>query len=225
MALNLHPPASAGAVVLDDHPLVGRGIAQYLQSAHPELAVTVVAQWREVLELLQTRGCPRIVVADVWLAQGHCLQDLQRWCVACPDSPWLALSGDDDPSLLARVRAAGARGFVHKQAPPESFGAAFAAVLEGGQWFAAQDPPLPASSSPREWVVSPAELGLTPRQGEILWLVMRGLPNKHIASRLGISESTVKEHVTGILDRMGVRSRVEAITRLRGRRMLLPNDP
>lgn len=217
-------PMSASAIVLEDHPLVGRGIAEYLRSAHPALAVTVVAQWSEVLHLIQTQGCPRILVADVWLATGHCLQDLACWSLACPAAPWLAVSGDDDPSLVKRVRAAGARGFVHKQAPPESFGAAFKTVLHGGLWFAPEDPPVSAPPSPREWTVSPAELGLTPRQGEILWLVMRGLPNKRIASSLGISESTVKEHVTGILERMGVRSRVEAITQLRGRRMLLPND-
>ena len=53
----------------------------------------------------------------------------------------------------------------------------------------------------------------------ILSLVLRGLPNKRIALQLGIAESTVKEHVTGILERLGVRSRVEAITLLRGRHM------
>jgi DNA-binding NarL/FixJ family response regulator len=213
----------ARAIVLEDHPLVGRGITEYLHSVHPELGVSVVAQWSEVMQLLQTQGCPRILVADVWLADGHCLDDLGRWCSTCSASPWLAVSGDDDPSLVKRVRAAGARGFVHKQAPPESFGAAFKTVLDGGLWFTDEDPAPSASPSLREWTVSPEDLGLTPRQGEILWLVMRGLPNKRIASSLGIAESTVKEHVTGILERLGVRTRIEAITQLRGRRIQLPN--
>ena len=143
----------------------------------------------------------------------------------CAGSAWLAISGDDDPAVVTRVQAAGARGFVHKQAPPETFGAAIKAVLGGAMWFAPVPASRPAAVAPREWPVSPAELGLTLRQSEILRLVMRGLPNKRIASQLGIAESTVKEHVTGILERLGVRSRVEAIAHLRGRRMELPDPP
>lgn len=211
-------------IVLDDHPLVGRGMAQYLQSICPELAVCVATQWSEVLRLQQAQGCPRLLVADVWLADGSSLQALAQWRAACAGSAWLAISGDDDPAVVTRVQAAGARGFVHKQAPPDTFGAAVKAVLGGAMWFAPVSAAHPAVA-PREWPVSPAELGLTQRQGEILRLVMRGLPNKRIASQLGIAESTVKEHVTGILERLGVRSRVEAIAHLRGRRMELPDAP
>jgi DNA-binding NarL/FixJ family response regulator len=213
------------AIVLDDHPLVGRGMAQYLQSICPELSVCVATQWSEVLRLQQTQGCPRLLVADVWLADGSSLQVLERWCAECPAAAWLAISGDDDPSVAARVEAAGARGFLHKQAAPEVFGAAIQAVLGGGRWLAPATAPVAATVAPREWPVSPAELGLTVRQGEILSLVMRGLPNKRIASQLGIAECTVKEHVTGILERLGVRSRLEAIAHLRGRRMELPHPP
>jgi DNA-binding NarL/FixJ family response regulator len=73
----------------------------------------------------------------------------------------------------------------------------------------------------REWTVSAEELGLTPRQGEILGLLLQGLPNKRIALVLDVSESTVKEHVTGILHKLGVSSRVQAITCLHGRRLVL----
>lgn len=212
-------------IVLDDHPLVGRGMAQYLASICPELAVSVATQWSDVLRLQQTQGCPRLLVADVWLADGSSLQALERWCTECPATAWLAISGDDDPAVVTRVQAAGARGFVHKQAAPEMFGAAIQAVLGGGRWYAPEHAPRSAAVAPREWPVSPGELGLTLRQGEILRLVMRGLPNKRIASQLGIAESTVKEHVTGILERLGVRSRVEAIAHLRGRRMEMPDGP
>ena len=212
-------------IVLDDHPLVGRGMAQYVRSICPELAVSVATHWSDALELQRTHGCPCLLVADVWLADGSSLRGLQGWCATCAATVWLAISGDDDPAVVSRVQAAGARGFVHKQAPPETFGAAVKAVLDGGHWYAAAHVPRPATVAPREWPVFPGDLGLTLRQGEILSLVMRGLPNKRIASELGIAESTVKEHVTGILERLGVRSRVEAIAHLRGRRMELPDKP
>lgn len=210
------------AIVLDDHPLVGRGMAQYLQSIRPDMTVHVATTWAQARQRMQTGGRPQMVVADVWLAEGSILQTLTHWCGECPGTPWLAISGDDDPSILQRVRDAGAHGFVHKQAPPEVFGQAFAAVLAGGEWYQPHSAVEAAGQRSREWAVTPAELGLTPRQGEILALVLRGLPNKRIALMLGLSESTVKEHLTGILERLGVKTRVEALTQLRGRRLVLP---
>jgi DNA-binding CsgD family transcriptional regulator len=65
------------------------------------------------------------------------------------------------------------------------------------------------SDENRHRSVTPQELGLTPRQGEILNLVLQGMSNKKVAQILRLSESTVKEHMTGILERMGVTRRVE----------------
>jgi DNA-binding NarL/FixJ family response regulator len=211
------------AIVLDDHPLVGRGMAQYLQAIHPELTVHVATVWAQVQEHIQVSGCPQVLVADVWLADNNSLAALVQWRALCPGIPWLAISGDDDPLMQKRVRLAGAQGFVHKQASPEVFGLAFAAVVAGEQWYESDTAAVTAEYRPREWAVTPAELGLTPRQGEILALVLRGLPNKRIALMLSLSESTVKEHLTGIFERIGVKSRVEILTHLRGRQLVLHN--
>lgn len=61
-----------------------------------------------------------------------------------------------------------------------------------------------------------AELRLTQRQGEVLAMLLRGLPNKRIARELNVTEATVKEHVSGILMRLGVTNRIEAILQLHG---------
>lgn len=210
-------------IVLDDHPLVGRGFAQFLQSVEPALEAVVVSDWDAMQALVAQRGAPQLLVADVWLADGPCVERLGNWCRRHPASRWLAVSGDDDAALARLVRAAGAHGFVDKRAPAEQFSAAVRSVLAGSTWFE----PLPAAlgagpTGPRSRPVSAQTLGLTQRQGEILSLVLRGLPNKRIALQLGIAESTVKEHVTGILERLGVRSRVEVITRMRGSRLEPP---
>ena len=72
----------------------------------------------------------------------------------------------------------------------------------------------------RDVLVTPADLGLTERQGDILALLLDGLPNKRIAQARSLSESTVKEHVSAVLARMGAHSRVELMTRLRGQRLV-----
>jgi DNA-binding NarL/FixJ family response regulator len=209
-------------IILDDHPLVGRGMAQYLQTIHLELTVHVATGWAQVREHIQASGCPQVLVADVWLADSNSLATLTKWRVDCPNTPWLAISGDADPLMQERVRSAGAQGFVHKQASPEVFGLAFTAVLTGGQWFELSTETY--GHQPREWVITPEELSLTPRQGEILALVLRGLPNKRIALLLSLSESTVKEHLTRIFERLGVKSRVEILTHLRGRQLVLQSQ-
>lgn len=210
---------SSYVIVLDDHPLVGQGLMHYLTARWPNMTASIATDWVEVHEIMSARGAPLALVADVWLADGNSLSMLKSWRERCPCIPWLAISGDDDPAVVRRVHEAGAQGFVHKQASPEIFAAALETLLAGQTWFKASHADKPALN--RDWAISPEELGLTPRQGEILQLLLRGLPNKRIAAQLHIAESTVKEHVTAILERLGVRTRVEAITLLRGRRVAL----
>ncbi len=160
------------------------------------------------------------MLVDFWLAEGSALGLIAQVRAHCPGTPIAVISGDDDPAVMAQARQAGAQGFIHKQAAPDTFGLAVEALLGGLVWF---EPGQIGSQPPRsrDLPVTPAELGLSARQGQILALVLQGLPNKRIASQLDIAESTVKEHVTGILERLRVRTRVEAITLLRGRRLEL----
>lgn len=209
------PPPSPYTIVLDDHPLAGRGIAQYLQTLYPELPVRVMTDWAEVAQWMENHGVPKVLVADVRLHGCNHLSAITEWRSQGANTPWLAISGDENPILLQQVRSAGAQGFVHKQASPEVFGRTFSAVMAGQECFE----PLPTVLGQHQpgLTVTPADLGLTPRQGDVLALVLRGLSNKRIASVLELSESTVKEHMTGILQRLGVASRVLAIIFLKGR--------
>ena len=203
------------AIVLDDHPLIGQGIAQYLQGARPDLPVRVTTAWAQAQQWIKAGGCPEVLVADVSLADLNSLAAFAVWRSQCQGTPWLAICDDAEPLIMQQARSAGAQGLVYKRASPEVFSKAFAAVLAGRQWF---EPWTVANQQPpRERTVAPADLGLTLRQGDVLALVLRGLSNKRIASTLRLAESTVKEHVTGILQRLGVSSRVHAITLLRGR--------
>ena len=77
--------APAYALVLDDHPLVGHGMAQYLQALRPDLAVRVATRWAEAQQCMHAQGCPQMLVADVWLAEGSILQTLSL--VPAPANP------------------------------------------------------------------------------------------------------------------------------------------
>jgi DNA-binding NarL/FixJ family response regulator len=219
--------AAHAAVVVDDHPMVSRGVSEFLKS-HPKLAqVHSVGDAAQCLALLTQIGGAHLVIADFWLPGGDALSLIAQLRSHWPGTRLLVMSGDDDPAIEARVRQAAAHGFVRKHASPQDFEAAVSAVLEGMQWFsAARSSALPArlagaNYTPRELGITRTELGLTQRQAQILQGVLGGAPNKRIAQELGLSESTVKEHVTAILHKLGVNNRVAAITKMRGCKLVV----
>lgn len=208
------------ALVVDDHPLVGRGVAEYLKG-HALLGEAMVAsQADEVLALIDKFGPPTVLLVDFWLSEGATDRLIvlvrSRW----PDTRVLVMSGDDNPAIVTKARACGAHGFLHKQEAPQAFSDAVSAVLAGQAWVG----PMPsavanAPSAPRHArsvMVTPAELGLTARQGQILSMLLQALPNKRIADDMSVSENTVKEHVSAILQKLSVSNRVELISKLRG---------
>ncbi|WP_313247862.1 response regulator transcription factor [Stenotrophomonas acidaminiphila] len=211
-----HPPS---AVVVDDHPLVARGIADYLRThcgfARAEGICGADALWAH----LEQAGVPTLALVDFWLPDGTALPLLARLRDACPAVRLLVISGDDDPAIRDKVRRLAVDGFLLKHAAPAVFASAVAAVLRGDGWFDDASVPGRWNGDARSLPLSPAELGLTPRQGEVLALMLKGLPNKRVAQQLSLTEQTVKEHVSGILSRLGARTRVELITRLRGKRI------
>ena len=127
--------------------------------------------------------------------------------------PVLALAATANQA--AQARAAGARGFLSRDASPEALAAAIMALSHGLQ---VSDPALPGGTDPAE--SSSASL-LTPREHDVLRLLAEGLPNKGVASRLEVSEHTVKFHVNSIMSKLNAQNRTEAVT-LATRLGLLP---
>jgi DNA-binding NarL/FixJ family response regulator len=234
---DLHPlsqpcPPPLYALVVDDHPLVGRGVAEYLKN-HAQLGDAMVASHAdEVLALIDKLGPPAVMLVDFWLSEGATDRLISLVRSRWPDTKVLVMSGDDNTAIITKARACGAHGFVHKQEAPQVFSDAVHAVLTGHNWFVMQrDTPSNATvgahggashdrttsqRSARQVSVTPAQLGLTARQGQILAMLLQALPNKRIADSLNVSENTVKEHVTTILTKLAASNRVELITKLRG---------
>lgn len=207
------------ALVVDDHPLVARGIADYLRT-HCELdRVDAICGAAGLWANIGQFGAPTLALVDFWLPEGTALPTLARLRGEYPATRLMVISGDDDPAVRDKVRRLPVDGFLLKQAEPTVFAQAVAAVLRGDAWFDEAPVAIHTVGEARNLPLSPAELGLTPRQGEVLALMLKGLPNKRIAQTLSLTEQTVKEHVSGILDRLGVRNRIELITRLGGKRV------
>jgi DNA-binding NarL/FixJ family response regulator len=207
------------ALVVDDHPMVARGIADFLVSKCGFARAHIASDAKTCAEYVAAHGAPSFAVVDFWL-QGRTALPLMRELLQ-PESVTrlLVLSGDEDTAIPAKAKQAGAHGHLLKSDPPEVFAEAVAALCAGLDWFPNPAVAIATAEAPRRDVpVQPRDFGLTGRQGEVLDCVLRGMPNKRIAINLGISEQTVKEHVSSILAKLGVANRVEAIALLRGRR-------
>lgn len=208
------------ALVVDDHPLVSRGVAEYLKTQTLLDDVMVASAVPQAQALIDQWGSPAVLLVDFWLGEGATDKFVSHVRSRWPDTRVLVMSGDDNPAIATKAQACGAHGFLHKQEAPQVFSDAVSAVLAGQTWYAtdAADTAeaLGTPRNARSVTVTPADLGLTVRQGQILGMLLQALPNKRIADELSVSESTVKEHVTGILNKLLVSNRVELITKLRG---------
>lgn len=210
------PSHEHSAVVVDDHPLVARGIADYLRVHCAFKRVDAICKTSDLWAHIGQCGAPTLALIDFWLAGGTALPTVMRLRDEHPATRLLVISGDGDPAVRDKVRRLAIDGFLLKQAEPAVFALAVATVLRGETWF---DDRAMAADSERNLPLSAAELGLTPRQAEVLALMLKGLPNKRVAQVLSLTEPTVKEHVSGILERLGARNRIELITRLKGKRI------
>jgi DNA-binding NarL/FixJ family response regulator len=212
------------ALVVDDHPLVARGIADFMQSVCRFNTVYVTHNVEGMQQLIAQHDYFSLFVIDFWLPNGESLDLILQLKSLFPDTPILITSADDNPVVIRKAREYGADGFIHKQHPTESFTKAVESLLKGLKWFDGSEMNEVKSPQPKELPISIQELGLTPRQGQILQLILKGLPNKRIAQSLDLTEPTVKEHVSAILNRLGVSNRIQVITMLRGRKVTLVND-
>lgn len=176
-----------------------------------------VANVQECWQKIYTEGPPGLLIIDWWEPEGEAVAFIRRVGAMLPFCRLLVMSGDEDYSPERAVRRAGAHGFLRKGEPLEIFAKAVSTLRQGGVWFSNPSTTEAAASLRSELPLSAQDLGLTDRQGQVLALMLRGLPNKLIAKELAISVQTTKEHVTAILAKVGARNRVEAIAMLLGR--------
>jgi DNA-binding NarL/FixJ family response regulator len=201
------------ALVVDDHPLVASGIANFLITHCRFKQAYVVTNEEDCYRHIRENGPPRLLVIDFWLSSGTALKLLKEVKQLYPQVRLLVVSGDENNDIWQKVHTAGGHGFVLKSESPELFSRAVFALADNLTWF-----PCANECAVKTNNEQLSKFNLTPRQIDVLNMIMRGLPNKRIAAQLSISEPTVKEHISNILKKIGVNSRVEAITLLHGKR-------
>jgi DNA-binding NarL/FixJ family response regulator len=205
-------------LMAEDHPLfrdaLRRVLDQRLGTAASPLDVVETGTVDELLSLIETDDSFDLVMLDLFMPGAQGLSHLVSLRARMPDTPIVVFSSVNDPKVVRQTITCGAAGFIPKSAPQDEIAHALDVVMRGGiflpQRFQAE---LDAAAlRPRaRWDAEEDRGKLTGRQVAVLELVAAGKANKQIAYELGISEITVKTHVTAILRKLRVTSRGQAI--------------
>lgn len=198
-------------LVIDDHPLIVEALGQLLPHLEEGLVMRAAGDCVDAVAVLDNEPDVALVLLDLALPDGRGLDFLADLMLDYPGIPIVVLSATHDEATINAALAAGARGFIPKTANADALLDALRRALEG-----AHDVRLAAATAADgDGVhIGSRTLGLTPRQADVLKLLVQGKPNKIICRDLCLSEGTVKVHVSAILKALHVQSRTQAVAEL-----------
>ncbi len=203
------PAPSIRVAIVDDHAVVRRGLEQVLATAAGIEVVGTASNGEEAVELAATAQ-PDIVLMDLSMPVVDGIEATRRVLTAAATDERqvrvVVLTSFTEQRRVLDALHAGASGYLLKDATPDEVIGAIRAAHVGG---APLDPAAARVLLDSQRSQQPAR-NLSPREAEVLALVATGLANKQIARRLGISERTVKAHLTAVFQQLGVTDRTQA---------------
>jgi DNA-binding NarL/FixJ family response regulator len=197
-------------VIADDHPLFRGALRQAVGSLMPRSRVIEASGMEDVNTTLAAEKDIDLILLDLSMPGVQGFSGLIYLRAQHPEVPVVIVSATEEPMVIRRAIEFGASGFIPKSLDVDSIGTAIQTVLAGDTWTP-PDIDLSATED-RETADLVRRLAtLTPQQVRVLSMLSEGLLNKQIAYELGVSEATVKAHVSAILDKLGVDSRTQAV--------------
>ena len=200
------PGGTVKLIVVDDHELVREAVQHVLARLEAATTVVTAPSCDTGFALADAHPDADLVLLDLNLPGLSGIAALRAWRTRYPALPVVVVSANQDRQTVLAALSSGAAGFVPKSATNDVLLAAVRMVLAGGKYF---PPEAIAAGSPPGGRRPPIPL-LTPRQLDVLRLLAQGKSNKVICRELGISERTVKVHLTDMFRVLGVQTRTQA---------------
>lgn len=198
-------------LVADDHPLFREALRHALARAVPDATVVEADSVAALLEAAAAHPDADLLLLDLNMPGAQGFSALVQMRAHHPSLPVVIISANENPPVIRRAIAHGAAGFVPKSSTVEQMIEALQAVIDGDQWTPpTTDLDLPALDA-AEADVAARLASLTPQQFRVLAMLSAGLLNKQIAFELGVSEATVKAHMTAIMQKLGASNRTQAV--------------
>ena len=223
-------------LLVDDHPLILSALQGVIKGLGDDVTVLGAGSAKAARQALADDADFDLVLLDLQLGDADGFELLAEFRAQHPALPVVVVSASDRAADVIRSIDAGAMGFVPKRSSNDQLFEALRLVMSGGIYVpsmtlagdAPAEPPRGGDTVPGVMRRSPVaehaqahgvqgmpasldSLGLTPRQTDVLALLLQGQPNKLIARELNVSVETVKDHVAAVLRALGVRSRTQAV--------------
>jgi DNA-binding NarL/FixJ family response regulator len=192
--------------VADDHRVVRVGLEQLLATFADVELVGAAAGGEEAVALCEAEH-PDVLLLDLSMPEVDGIEVTRRLAEGAPDTRVIVFTSFSDRERIVEALNAGAIGYLLKDAEPNEIESAIRAAARGEAPLA---PKAAAALLADRSARTSTEIELTGREREVLQLVLDGMANKQIARRLGISEKTVKGHLTNLFQRIGVADRTQA---------------
>ncbi|MES0034542.1 response regulator transcription factor [Mesorhizobium sp. M0046] len=196
-------------VIADDHPLF-RGALREALAGIGDAAIHEAGDFESAKALVLANEDVDLVLLDLSMPGASGLSGLISLRGIHPAVPMMVVSAHDDPVTIRRALDLGASGFISKSASMEEIRNAVQSVL-AGDIAAPAGVDLGVERDPEISDLIKRLRALTPQQTRVLGMLAEGLLNKQIAYELGVSEATIKAHVSAILQKLGVDSRTQAV--------------
>lgn len=206
-------------LIADDHPLFREALKFAVSQALPGAQIAEADSVDSLFAALEAHGQLELLLLDLSMPGAHGFSALVQARAHYPTVPVIVISAREDRAIIERTLAHGAAGFVPKSSPIAAISDALRVVLQGGVWMPVKTGGgiVKERASDRAMLDSAeadaaSRLGLlTPQQFRVFAMVSAGLINKQIGAELGVSEATVKAHMTAIMQKLGVTNRTQAV--------------
>ena len=207
-------------LIADDHELFLQGLEFILQKQYPEAEIVSASSYTDIFTILQKQKDFDLILTDLAMPGAKWLDALKKIHSECPEVPIIIISAVFDRTILQKTFDIGVSGYVSKSFSNNLIISAINLVMAGGMYVPPEVLQMSVQSSPEpmkellESLSDNEEVDnkiLTPRQKDVLNYLAEGLPNKEIAYRLGLSEGTVKIHITLLLRALDVTNRLAAV--------------
>lgn len=195
-------------LVVDDHPLFRQGVVNSLDMV-PDFKVVGETSSGEDALALACKLMPDVVLLDVSMPGWNGIVTAEKIALACPATAIVMLTAADDKDRLLAALKAGARGYVLKGVSAKELADVVRSACAGDVYVSPSIAAEMLVSLTKGKAPDPLQ-ELTDREREILELIGNGMTNREIGDKIFLSEKTIKHYVTNILQKLQVRSRVEA---------------
>ncbi len=210
-------------LIADDHPLFRDALKRAVSRVLPQASLIEADSVSGLQAIAAKHPHADLLLLDLNMPGAQGFSALAHMRGHFPQLPVVVVSAREEPTTMRRAICYGASGFIPKSASLDTIATALAHVLDGQIWLPA-DIDAQGTLEPEESDLASRIAELTPQQFRVLSMLGEGLLNKQIAWELGVSEATVKAHMTAVLRKLGAHNRTQVIV-MTSRLALDPSAP